>query len=1233
MGGRGRPRKKDPLPKGGAATKTTDLKDDNGEQNSISVEETNKEQTEVVKLVARDPNQMGLEMEKSELLSLDLGEKEGDAEGILLDLAGLMQGQRKSGFDAGPKDGRADKGKREAGPVEGKGAKGKKGVRLETQPSVIQMKQPSGEKDASSTSGTAMPPSARWSDLIEKEKGEFQPTLKQKPLRNWASVVEGNRDINKGWDLQYIKPQDPTGAVVITKDEWVKGSKIWENALVPKAFMLRNGVFLFDFGNGDAKHAVLERRWTFNGHPLILKQWTLDFDPDNLDISKIPVWIQFPELHLSLWNPESLGKLASYVGVPIATDALTAKRQRVAYARMLVEMEIMDTLPRVVPIIGPKGAYFTWSNKQGENDRLWCKLDRVMANTTWVSAFPNTSVVFLNPQSSDHSPSLVTVDVLMNEKPRPFRFCNAWSKDDNFLDLVREAWSVDIQGCPMFVVVQKLKLVKQKMKQLHKNRYGNLEGRIKDMAAELQNVQASMQNALFDETLVAKEKELQRELTKLERANLSVIAQRAKVTWLKEMDSNSAYFHAKVKERQHRSVINSILNCEGVRVTQPELIEQEFLMFYQNLFGKAKEGVQAVDMNVIRRGRVLTTEESEELCRPFTAKEVEIALFSIPSNKSPGPGGFTSGFYRVAWSIIKNDVTAAVLDFFDSGKILKQINATNITIVPKVSCPNVVSDYRPIACCNVIYKADEESTVLMMQKFEEFGRVSGLEVNRMKSQVFFSGVREGQKVALIQKLGFAEGQLPIRYLGLPLISKKLSPGACRVQLVNSVLFHIQVFWSGALLIPKKVLKLIDVACRNFIWCGKWNYNAMSLVAWDDVCVPRKEGGLGVKQLLHWNKAALGKLVWNICQHQESLWVKWAQVVLFRGENFWKVKIPADCAWTWRQVLKLRPLLKNIIWMQVGDGRQVSLFCDWWAGELRFCELISKDKIAVWGHDLTVSEWWDGLDWTIPDSFVRRHPMLVQIIRCQKLSQQVDKAIWKPAKNGLFTISSCYQFLRVKRPKAWGAWKPGLDLASSSTAMCKRYIPPSQEDDQDHKHKSSFLTIKGSFLIPLKAIQRAIKIQQFLSSVLSQRGPSALPYVKDTKWLIRQHLVTLMSHFPSLEPKTSTFTHNDGRRRQRAKPSATTTVDLLLLLSNPDLGSNKRKYKDPTPPSSGGRRPTGFSSPDSSNIHEPPFSGYRIKSLSTAILPTLLCRLYSYYSRNPISSKPLLFFVCAVDMLI
>ncbi|KAJ7284248.1 hypothetical protein O6H91_16G050800 [Diphasiastrum complanatum] len=52
--------------------------------------------------------------------------------------------------------------------------------------------------------------------------------------------------------------------------------------------------------------------------------------------------------------------------------------------------------------------------------------------------------------------------------------------------------------------------------------------------------------------------------------------------------------------------------------------------------------------------------------------------------------------------------------------------------------------------------------------------------------------------------------------------------------------------------------------------------------------------------------------------------------------------------------------------------------------------------------------------------------------------------------------------------------------------------------------------------------------QFLNSVLSQGGPNALPYEEDVKWLIRQHLLTVIQEFPGLQVKTAIFTHNDGR---------------------------------------------------------------------------------------------------------
>ncbi|KAK6135874.1 hypothetical protein DH2020_030361 [Rehmannia glutinosa] len=53
-------------------------------------------------------------------------------------------------------------------------------------------------------------------------------------------------------------------------------------------------------------------------------------------------------------------------------------------------------------------------------------------------------------------------------------------------------------------------------------------------------------------------------------------------------------------------------------------------------------------------------------------------------------------------------------------------------------------------------------------------------------------------------------------------------------------------------------------------------------------------------------------------------------------------------------------------------------------------------------------------------------------------------------------------------------------------------------------------------------------QQFLNSLLSQGGPAALPYAEGMKWHIRQHLLHLTEAYPSLQPKTAVFTHNDGR---------------------------------------------------------------------------------------------------------
>ena len=76
----------------------------------------------------------------------------------------------------------------------------------------------------------------------------------------------------------------------------------------------------------------------------------------------------------------------------------------------------------------------------------------------------------------------------------------------------------------------------------------------------------------------------------------------------------------------------------------------------------------------------------------------------MPTNKAPGPDGFPMEFYKAAWSIIGHDFVAAVQSFFLYIFLPRSVNATLLSLVPKTTTAERMADFRPIACCNVIYK-------------------------------------------------------------------------------------------------------------------------------------------------------------------------------------------------------------------------------------------------------------------------------------------------------------------------------------------------------------------------------------------------------------------------------------------------------------------------------------------------------------------------------------------------
>lgn len=77
----------------------------------------------------------------------------------------------------------------------------------------------------------------------------------------------------------------------------------------------------------------------------------------------------------------------------------------------------------------------------------------------------------------------------------------------------------------------------------------------------------------------------------------------------------------------------------------------------------------------------------------YTVNEIQRALFSILGSKAPGLDGFGSFFYRDSWEIIGTNVIVEVLETLNSGRILKELNNTTITLIPKTRCPKSVSEF------------------------------------------------------------------------------------------------------------------------------------------------------------------------------------------------------------------------------------------------------------------------------------------------------------------------------------------------------------------------------------------------------------------------------------------------------------------------------------------------------------------------------------------------------------
>ena len=274
-----------------------------------------------------------------------------------------------------------------------------------------------------------------------------------------------------------------------------------------------------------------------------------------------------------------------------------------------------------------------------------------------------------------------------------------WVTDPECGNTVSRAWSHQCEnGTPMFTVASKLKRCKKDLKKWSKAHFGNVKKQIQQTKEMLWKAEERLVKENNYEEVLRLKSELNVLLDKEEQ----MWHQRSRVQWIKSGDKNTRFFHGTATNRKRQNFIKGLRDADGNWQSEEAAFTKVLIDFYAELFTtsnpqnleKVLEGIQ----------EVVSRDMNSKLTAPYKAEEVELAIKEMAPLKAPGPDGMPPLFYQTYWTEVGMDITQAVLSCLNSGSILKFINHTFITLIPKVKNPERVSEFRPISLCNVIYK-------------------------------------------------------------------------------------------------------------------------------------------------------------------------------------------------------------------------------------------------------------------------------------------------------------------------------------------------------------------------------------------------------------------------------------------------------------------------------------------------------------------------------------------------
>ncbi|KAH1113428.1 hypothetical protein J1N35_006806 [Gossypium stocksii] len=285
-----------------------------------------------------------------------------------------------------------------------------------------------------------------------------------------------------------------------------------------------------------------------------------------------------------------------------------------------------------VPLMGKK---FTWYGSEKKKSR-W---DQFLVEEEWLVLFDDVQQQGLKRTVSDYILILLTKGVV-DWGPKPFKFFNAWLSNKDCPNLIKKEW--EGVGGRKGSIFEKLRKLKSALRKWNGENRNIVEKIIMEIEKRIQLLDVESKKQELTELEMEELRRLNLEFGETMRFKESIWKQKSRMSWLKEGDFNSAFFHRAMEFKAKRKMVNK-MKFGNHWYSDPMALKEKLVNYFSDHFSCHLRNWK---IDFILNFKRLSDSEASNLELPFFMEKIKEAVWSCNENKALSPDGFNICFFR-----------------------------------------------------------------------------------------------------------------------------------------------------------------------------------------------------------------------------------------------------------------------------------------------------------------------------------------------------------------------------------------------------------------------------------------------------------------------------------------------------------------------------------------------------------------------------------------------------------